>query len=252
MRTTAKVLVLAMALSSVGSLSVAQTAQKRQFEVASSRGVEISGSMQDQKSRNETKAEVGSLPRLEVRDNVAIVTQQDKVLFKLPLTPPEKINARTATGREYDAERRDFAYLAGHCLLVQRGTVPGELYYSVDQGEVYNVFTQKKTVYPGNDARYWGGHTISTPSGKWAVMMREEEGMVYGYYVLGPDCSMASHKLEKTLFGVEPCGAGHGKPSSYGTEESIIFSFRENDGQRCYRAVVHPDGSNVMTEVGKE
>src|SRR5689334_277562 len=50
--------------------------------------------------------QAGVRPVLEIRDNVATVTQQGKVLFRLPLTPPEKIKARTATGHEYDAERR--------------------------------------------------------------------------------------------------------------------------------------------------
>jgi hypothetical protein len=192
--------------------------------------------------------QAGVRPVLEIRDNVATVTQQGRALFRLPLTLPEKIKARTATGREYDAERRDFAFLAGRCLLVQRGAVPGELYDSVDHGEIYNVFTRQRSVHPGEDARYWGGRIFSPPSAKWAVMMQEEEGILYGYYLLGPDCSLTSHKLEKSLFA-EGQAASDVPPAE--TEASITINYRENDGQAWYTVVINKDGSHKMNEMPK-
>ncbi len=147
--------------------------------------------------------------------------------------------------------RRDQAYLAGHCLLVQRGTVPGELYYSVTQGEVYDIFTHKKVMYPGGAAMYWGGQAFSPPSAKWAVMMQEEEGILSGYYFLGQDCLITSHKFEEHLFN-NPCGAGQGKSPSFGSDEYLVLSFREDEGAKCFMVVIRPDGSHEIEETPKK
>ncbi len=170
---------------------------------------------------------------MEIKDHVATVMQKDTILLKVPL------------------RQEDQGFLAGHCLLVQRDLGPGSFGpYSAKQGDVYDAISGKHVILTGAKAQYWGGRMVVSPSAAWAVMMREYEGILMGYFFLAQDCSITEYKLEKQLFGEALCGAKTWAEPSLGTDGTITLPpVRENNGPRCFSLTFHPDGSHQMSEV---
>jgi hypothetical protein len=185
-------------------------------------------------------------PRLQVKNNRAIVSSDGKTLLNIPLEPEKRQDSQVT---------QDRAEIIGQCLVVQRGMtrIEGMESFPVPSSIELYTLTGKRTNVPKSEQGLFSGYSVTPSSGQLGAIFQlgdGAEGDVDKYLLLRADCTYSHHSLGELLL-VAGDGSGDIRSRSDSNGSLVVENMGRYDrlGQRhVVSLIIKSDGTFSIQE----